>query len=309
MCIKLGIPVPAATWNTRSKKRGCRQPAPALQRVWERLRSCHAGERAGSWQLAWPQGIRDSPTFPAHMVAHAAAEPTKPPFFFFPACPVLSQALITAAGGLGRDSSAHIMQEPWDAGGLSVPSAPLSKPLFSRASPAPAIWGWSLDPSGGKHLFWGGIRNHSNILVSLIYEWFFSRPFSPSCVFLWLKHWSHSLGSISTFTRTRLEGMHCMMVSWMLTWAADKQNSPAVPCRYAAYACWFHLLIPISSRSTQMTSIKADYPFLLLAVLLITHISFGWGVWSSPDLISTQGSSGCFDHAVFEQKWPRDLWL
>lgn len=31
--IKLGIPVPAAIWNTSPKKRGCRQPAPALQRM------------------------------------------------------------------------------------------------------------------------------------------------------------------------------------------------------------------------------------------------------------------------------------
>lgn len=62
----------------------------------------------GSWPD--PEGL-DSPTFPAHMVAHAAAWPMEP-LFFVPACPVLSQALITAAGGLGRDPPAHIMQEP-----------------------------------------------------------------------------------------------------------------------------------------------------------------------------------------------------
>lgn len=87
----------------------------------------------------------------------------------------------------------------------------------------------------------------------------------------------------------------------------ELSSSSLLIYRHAAYAGWFHLLIPISSWSTQMTSIKADYLFLLLTALLITHISFGWGVRSSPDLISTQGSSGCFDRAAFEQKWPRDL--
>lgn len=111
--IECGISVPAAIWSTSPEKIGCRQPLPCKgchQVTREGLWCCHAGERAGSWQLAWPRGIRDSPTFPAHAVAHAAAGPTRPLFFF---CLLCSQSsAYYCSRRFGQDPSAHIMQEP-----------------------------------------------------------------------------------------------------------------------------------------------------------------------------------------------------
>lgn len=73
--IKHGISVPAAIWRVSPKKKGCRHPLPCKVCHWvtrESLWCCHAREWAGSWQLAWPQEIRNSPTFAAHAVARPA---------------------------------------------------------------------------------------------------------------------------------------------------------------------------------------------------------------------------------------------
>lgn len=80
---------------------------------------------AGSWQLAWPRGIRDAPTFPAHVVAHAAAGPTRPLLYFFLPC---SQAsAYCRSRRFGQGPSVHIMQEPMRCQGPQHPLCLLGK--------------------------------------------------------------------------------------------------------------------------------------------------------------------------------------
>ena len=216
--IKHGISVPAAIWSTSAEKRGCRQPLPykGCHRVMrEGLWCCHAEERAGSWQLAWPRGIRESPTFLAHTVAHAAAGPTRPLFFFCLPCSQLSAYYRSRRFGqrslCTHNAGAHEMLgdsvsplSPWQ--NHHFPELPLHLPSQNE----------SLDPPGGTGVFLG-IRNHPSILTFLNLQVFFFQPPPPSCVFLWLKHWPCSLGSISTFPRTSLGGMLCVTVSQMVT--------------------------------------------------------------------------------------------
>lgn len=210
--------------------------------VWERLWSCCAGEQAGSWQLPWPWGIRDSP--PPQLTRWHTLQPGPRSSFLFPACPGLSQALITAAGGLGSGPSAHITQEPWDAGGLSVPSVPLSRPLFSRASPAPAISGWSLDPSGEKPLLFVN-QEFQYPHFPRLWTLFFQTPFSITC--LPLAEAQIPLFGVHQHIHKDQAGrdaLHDGVRDGDMSFRPTALSSSSLLiCQHAAH--WFHLLIPI----------------------------------------------------------------
>lgn len=65
-----------------------------------------AGEGAATWQLAQLGGLEVPPPPGSHGGTGSSQGREAPLvlFFFFSACPVLSRVLITAAGGLGRDT-------------------------------------------------------------------------------------------------------------------------------------------------------------------------------------------------------------
>lgn len=189
-------------------------------------------------------------------------------------------------------------------GELSVPSVPLSKPPFSRASPALAVSRWSLDASGEKSLFFWEPGTTPISLFPSFMSVFFPDPF--------LHHvsstgWStgHTLWGPSAHS----QGPHWKECTawWYHGWWHELQAN-RTPQQFLVYLlAWWLLCILVSPAHSHLelehsTYIKANDPFLLLVAFLITHISFSWGVWSSPDLISIQGSNGCFGCAVFEQK-------
>lgn len=151
------------------EKRGCRQPLPCkgCHRVTrEGLRRCHAGERARSWQLAWPRGIRDAPTFLAHVVAHTAAGPTRPLFFFCLPCSQSSAYYHSRRFGQ-RPLCTHNVGAHEMLGDSASPLSPWQSHHFPEFPLHLPSLGESLDPPQGSSSFFFGIRNYPSILTFL----------------------------------------------------------------------------------------------------------------------------------------------